>query len=354
MASLHKDGKYWKLYFRYGGKQYSRSLRTTSKQIAEKIKVQIENDMAAGIFSLEKYSPQSHCGLIQFFDEAEDYSKTNKSPSTVKREKQTFNNFKEYFGDIPVTSIKNKNIESYKTYLLETKSFSPNGINIELRHLSAAFSLAVRYGYIINNPFKGIKKVKVPKKLKKYLTKNQSEMLLQSIANTSSYSHVLIALSTGARADEIVKLKWEDIDFNDRLLILDGKGNKERRVPIPEKLFNYLLSNREKEGYVCKGTRKPSQLSKRFRFYADKIGLNHFTFHQLRDTYASWLVQNGINLKIIQELLGHEDIQTTLIYAHLAPANKFEAVNVLDKLLPEKDNSVTVLLPIETKKAQLP
>ncbi len=352
MASLHKDGKYWKVYFRYGGKQYSRSLRTTSKLIAEKIKVQFENDMAAGIFSLEKYSPQSHRGLYEFFEEAEGYSKTNKSPSTVKREKQIFNNFKEYFGDLTISSIKIKSVESYKTYLQETKNFSPNGINIELRHLSAAFSLAVRYGYIIKNPFKGVKKVKVPKKLKKYLTKKQSDQLLKSISATSSFIHVLIALSTGARAEEVINLKWEDIDFSNRVLILDGKGNKERRVPIPEKLYKFLLENRKEGGYVCKGTRKPSQVSKRFRYHADLIGLNHFTFHQLRDTYASWLVQNGINLKIIQELLGHDDIQTTLIYAHLAPANKFEAVNVIDKLLPEKNNSVTVLLPIETKKAQ--
>ncbi len=119
-----------------------------------------------------------------------------------------------------------------------------------------AFSLAARYAYIMKNPFKGVKKVKVPKKLKKYLNKKQSDELLQLISNTSSYAHVLIALSTGARAEEIVKLKWEDI-------------------------------------------------------------------------------------------------KTTLIYAHLAPDNKFEAINVLDKFLPEQDKSVTVFLPIETKKAQL-
>jgi len=175
---------------------------------------------------------------------------------------------------------------------------------------------------------------------------------LQKIADTSLYSFVLVALSTGARANETVKLKWEHIDFNNRTLILDGKGKKERRVPIPQRLYDYLLCTRIKAGYVCTGTRDPSQLSKRFRFYADKIGLNQFTFHHLRDTYASWLVQNGINLKIIQELLGHEDIQTTLIYAHLAPANKFEAVEVLNKILPDPKESVTVLLPIETKKAQ--
>jgi integrase len=160
------------------------------------------------------------------------------------------------------------------------------------------------------------------------------------VANTSCYVHILIALSTGARAMKITKLKWVDIDFSSRVLILDGKGSKERRVPIPENLYSNLLVNRKTKGFVCDGTRNPSEVSKRFRF------------HNLRDTYASWLVQNGINLKIIQELMGHEAIQTTLIYAHLAPANKFEAVKVLNKLLPDPTDSVTVLLPLETKKAQ--
>jgi site-specific recombinase XerD len=81
------------------------------------------------------------------------------------------------------------------------------------------------------------------------------------------------------------------------------------------------------------------------------MGLTEITFHNLRDTYASWLVQNGTNLKIIQELSGHEDISTTLVYAHLAPESIFQAVKVLNEVLPGGKN-VTVMLPLTKKKAQ--
>ena len=93
-------------------------------------------------------------------------------------------------------------------------------------------------------------------------------------------------------------------------------------------------------------------ISKKFRHYADKIDLKEFTFHNLRDTYASWLVQQGLNLKIIQQLLGHESISTTLIYAHLAPDNITQAVKILDNLLPSRKN-ITNMLPFIKKEAQM-
>ena len=70
---------------------------------------------------------------------------------------------------------------------------------------------------------------------------------------------------------------------------------------------------------------------KSFRKIADKLGLSEFTFHSLRHTYASWLVQRGVGLKEIKELLGHESIKTTEIYAHLSPENLRSAVSVLDR-----------------------
>lgn len=85
--------------------------------------------------------------------------------------------------------------------------------------------------------------------------------------------------------------------------------------------------------FVVTGSRDPKEISRQFRGYADQVGLQRFTFHNLRDTYASWLVQRGVNLKIIQELLGHESIHTTLIYAHLAPDSRFSAVKVIDEQL---------------------
>lgn len=102
---------------------------------------------------------------------------------------------------------------------------------------------------------------------------------------------------------------------------------------MTEHLYEFFKSRLQQKGFVVTSKALAADVTRQFRKYADRINLHYFTFHNLRDTYASWLVQKGINLKIIQELLGHESIQTTLIYAHLAPDNRFQAVKVIDNIL---------------------
>lgn len=333
MASIKKEGKYYKIYFRYGGKQFKRSTRSSSKKIADDLRRKIEDELARGIFKLEEYSPSHQVFLSEFKDEMIQYSQTNKAKSTTKREKSILNNFFDYFGNVAIDSITVKKIEEYKNYLLVSKFFKPRGVNIELRHLSAMFGIAVKYGYISKSPFKDVKKVKTGKKHPKFLTRRQAFKLLTATEGTSSYVYFLIALSTGARSEEVVKIDWRDVDLDNRILKVDGKGAKERTIPLPQILINYLKPLKKETGPVCTGSARPDQVSKNFRKYADSVGLNEFKLHNLRDTYASWLVQKGTNLKVIQELLGHEDIKTTLLYAHLSPDNRFEAVKIIDQVL---------------------
>jgi len=333
MASIKKEGKYYKIYFRYGGKQFKRSTRFGSKKTANDLRRKLEDELARGIFKLEEYSSNHQKFLSDFKDEMIQYSQTNKAKSTAKREKSILNNFFDYFGNVALDSIKVKKIEEYKNHLLVSKFFKPSGVNIELRHLSAMFGVAVTYEYLSKNPFKDVKKVKTGKKQPKYLTRVQAFKLLKAAEGTSSYIYFLIALSTGARSEETVKIDWRDVDLDNRILKVEGKGAKERTIPLPQILINYLEPLKKETGFVCTGSSHPDQVSKNFRKYADSLGFYEFTLHNLRDTYASLLIQNGTNLKVIQELLGHEAIQTTLLYAHLAPDNRFEAVKVIDQVL---------------------
>ncbi len=149
------------------------------------------------------------------------------------------------------------------------------------------------------------------------------------------YHYILIALNTGARRSEICNLRWKDVDLRNRTIRLYGKGSKERTIPITEKLFDYLKTREKKEGYVVPGARIPNEVAHQFRKYTNDLSLFEFNFHSLRHTYASWLVQNGVNLKIIQELLGHEDISSTMVYAHLASDSRFHAVRTIDRLWSE-------------------
>jgi len=194
--------------------------------------------------------------------------------------------------------------------------------------LRSLFSSAVKYKYIISNPFKESSELPTPKKLPAYITKEKADELLNFIRDLNIHTPVMIALYTGARISEICRLEWEDIDLKNKTVILDGKGRKERRVPIPEILRKYLLFIRSDTKYVLYGTRDRREITREFRKYADECDIKQ-TFHNLRDTYASWLVQKGVSLQVVQKLLGHENIRTTMIYAHLAPNNLEDAVSKL-------------------------
>ena len=134
MASIRKEGKIYYLYFRESGIQRKRSLRTSSRQVAERVKVQIENELAAKQFNIQYYSPHLQKKLPEFLEEAIEYSKVNKAPRTVEREEIIYKNFLKFCGPINTSKVDIRLIEKYKLFLLNEKHFSSPGINIELRH----------------------------------------------------------------------------------------------------------------------------------------------------------------------------------------------------------------------------
>ena len=332
MASLRKHGKYWYGVYYVDGKQVKRSLKTTNKKMAERLIRKIEDDLAAGRFNLDNFSSESR-RLEEFLIEAYQFSRNNKSPRTAQREHLIFRHFLGFVGDVRLNEITPKLLEAYKHHLLHERHYKPSGVNIELRHLSAAFSLAVKYDYLEKNPFKKVERMRVPKTKPLFFTKEQARQLLDYTRNKAVYPHILIALNTGARVGEVCTLRWEKVDLEQRILRVFGKGAKERTIPIPGSLHQYLLQIRKAKGLVVKGSHDTAEVSRQFRKAADALGFHEHTFHTLRHTYASWLVQDGVSLKVIQELMGHADIQTTMIYAHLAPDSRFEAIAVIDNHL---------------------
>jgi integrase len=333
MSYLFKQGDYWHIGFYQDGKEIRRTLRTKSKQIARKIQTKIDHDLLSGKFNLKDYqSFRKDLLLHDFLDQVLELSRTNKGPRTASRDETVIKNFKAFFSyHIRLKQITHFQIEQYKVHRLE--KISNSTMNIELRHLSSMFSQAVKIGYLNENPFRKVSKVPVRKKLPVYLSKDQAEKLLDYTKNRAVYNAILIALSTGARVSEICSLKWDDVDLKNEMLTLDGKGRKERVVPIPNRLLEHLKNIKKEGKYILTTSRSRDDISHQFRKYADEIDLNTFKFHNLRDTYASWLVQQGTPLKIIQELLGHEDIKTTMIYAHIAPENKEIAKDQINRMI---------------------
>ena len=216
-------------------------------------------------------------------------------------------------GDITINKIVRKNIDEYIYYcknILHNKHIT---INKKLRHLKSFFNKAIEWEYIKNNPISTKQYLKVDKLPPRCLTSEEINKLLLSIDDVKFKVFVYMAILTGCRRNELLNLTWDDIDFNKRTItIRKAKSHYSRYVPISDELYNIL--------YPIRGIGKifpwaPDFTSEKFRNYARKAGIK-CRLHDLRHSFATHLLNSCGNIKIVQDLLGHRDIQSTMVYAH--------------------------------------
>lgn len=189
---------------------------------------------------------------------------------------------------------------------------------------------------IKSNPCDGIKAPKLEKKLPTYLT-NEEIAKLFNIRLTKPVDYrnkaiLEVMYATGARISEVINLELNQIDFEECIIRVVGKGKKERIIPLDdvaiEALDNYInnyrpfLIKNETCNYVFlnKNGEKISRqmIFKILKNLANKAGITkEISPHTLRHSFASNLLNNGADLRVIQELLGHENLETTEIYSHL-------------------------------------
>jgi len=145
---------------------------------------------------------------------------------------------------------------------------------------------------------------------------------------------IVVALNTGMRKGEILNLKWDDLDFRQKIIyLLNTKNNEKKEIPMNQVVFYTLFKVKKhpESPYVfCNKDGKPyGSVKTAFRNALKKAGIKNFRFHDLRHTFASHLVMAGVDLNTVKELLGHKDIKMTLRYAHLSPDHKRRAVETL-------------------------
>lgn len=207
------------------------------------------------------------------------------------------------------------------------------------RHISALKSF---YNYLViekgfkNNPMILISCPKKEKKLPNYLKYQDLEKLFDSIDTTSYGQRDILILemlySTGIRIGELVNIKIKDISFNERKILVLGKGNKEREVfygsRCEELLDRYLKDGRKKiikeetdYLFISNSGKKITDdgVRKIIKEIVKKSGLNiKVTPHTLRHTFATHMLDDGADLKTVSDLLGHENLSTTTIYTHVS------------------------------------
>jgi integrase/recombinase XerC len=203
-----------------------------------------------------------------------------------------------------------------------------------LSAIRAFYRYLIKVSKVKNNPAEGIIAPKSPRKLPKVLDADQTVQLVEideedTLAIRDKAMLELI-YSSGLRLAELISLNLNDIDFNDRILTVTGKGKKTRSVPVGQhaiKAIKRWLKNRtamvnesEQALFISnRGKRiSPRSVQERLRQWAIKQGLpNHVHPHMLRHSFASHLLESSGDLRAVQELLGHADISTTQVYTHL-------------------------------------
>jgi integrase/recombinase XerD len=233
-------------------------------------------------------------------------------------------------------------VEQFKVKRLE--EVSDVKVNIDFRTLRAAFSLAVRWNLIPDNPFKKCKQLRIPERRPVYLTLDEYQTLVSVIDKEWFRDIVRFAVTTMMRLGEIVNLKWDSVDLDRSLLHVENsadfrtKTRKRRILPldkwtiellrrkerISELVFTFPDSKRLQVGYV----------SSRFKKYVRKAAIRpDIHFHSLRHTGATWLVQNAVPIYTVQQILGHSSIQMTQVYSHLEAENLIQSLNKISQTL---------------------
>lgn len=214
--------------------------------------------------------------------------------------------------------------EDIKLFLVERcASYSVNSLVL--------FLAAIRFSYLTvlgTDPTLKIKRPKKEKKLPKVLTKDEVKKLLDSINNQKSKLIISLIYAAGLRVSEVVEIKVTDLNFEEKIgYIKKSKGKKDRFFNIPQFLLEDLIEeslNQESKNqkYLFsgpKGKLTTRNVQKIVQSAAEKAGLSKEVHcHTLRHSFATHLLENGVDIRKIQELLGHSDLSTTQIYTHIS------------------------------------
>lgn len=240
--------------------------------------------------------------------------------------------------DLPLTSIDRKHVRSFLSHL-HSEGKQKKTLSRKLSALRSFFLFAISQKWIEKSPLEDLENPKLDKNIPPSLTYNQVKTLFdqpdtETLFGLRDRTLMELLYSSGLRVSELAALNHHDIDFGELLIKLQGKGKKERIVPFTPHAASWIhkylahperLSKDSSAVFLNKhGTRLSSRsIDRLFQAYLRQSGLSaHITPHTIRHTIATHWLENGMDLKTIQELLGHASLATTTIYTQVSPKLK--------------------------------
>lgn len=289
------------------------SLKTGDQARAQALYRALKKDYLNNRLAVMTGRPASK-SLGEFAAEYLEWSDKTRARFTLKTDTQALKFFIEAMGaGTALTAITRLQIDRWVADM--ALSVKKSTVNCRLRHTKAALSKAVEWGYIKDNPGRGVKELKDYGKFPRYLEKEEIKRLLAAEDKPKFKQLWLFYLLTGCRRSEAVQVMAQDIKWVEGRLVI---GETKNRVPkviwiTPE--LDALLRSMPEVGRLFPWA--PNTVSKRFHETAVKAGVK-CRLHDLRHTYASHKAMAGVDIFTLKELLGHKDIKATQIYAHLS------------------------------------
>jgi integrase len=265
----------------------------------------------------------------------------------------------------PLSTITVERIESWKARRL-SEGRSPSTVLRDLFALSSVLRRAVKAGELAENPMRRVDKPRVDRRGQvRFLDEAEESQLRTALENRDEFMKstramtnarrvkraqhllpplvhfgdhltpaVLLTMNTGLRRGELLKLRWASVDFNRRLLTVESRNAKSRQtrhVPLNDEAANVLRRWREQSGDKGRVFEIATGFKTSWAKLLKRAGITRFRWHDLRHHFASRLVQRGVPLNTVRDLLGHSTVQMSLRYAHLAPDQRREAVAKLNE-----------------------
>jgi len=249
------------------------------------------------------------------------------------------------FGEFRMNRITQQDVVSFH-HAVQAQGYAAGTCNRMLILMKFIYNCAIRWGCLPPkmNPCQGVEPFEDNGARERYLTQEEVQRLFDELdtnRNVQVGQVIRLLLYTGARKREILDARWEEIDFNRRLLMIPAARSKSKKVhyiPLSDAAIELLQSLPRQDDipwvfFNPKTKKPPVSMTCAWDTIRKKVGIPEVRLHDLRHSFASFLVNSGRSLYEVQKLLGHHDPKVTMRYAHLSPQSMLEAVNIVGNVV---------------------
>jgi integrase len=331
---IRKCGRFYQIDYYFKGRRCREIAGETRSEAQEALEARRTDIRRERFDFLVKYSSPR---IDQFTEEYMEYAKAHKQ--SFRRDASMMKNILAFFGSRRLDEITPALVEKYmlrrlndkiiKGRLVIEKKLKPATVNRELAVLKRMFNLAILWKKAKENPVRAVKFFKEDPFPERILTYEEEERLLRC-SSERLRPVVIMALNAGMRYGEIISLKWEFVDLRNRVIrVVKTKNGKMRKIPINSLLLN-VLESMPKTGENVFGGEKPyKSIRNSFEKACKDAGIKNLRFHDLRHMFATRMAENNVDLRALQDILGHSSLNMVMRYSHPTAGHKLEAVEKL-------------------------